>query len=169
MRHPLVDQLRFTRAELERCLAGIPTEDAERRLMPNNSIAWIVGHLANHEHFVFVECAQAGRKVVEGLHLRVGTGQPASTPALAAMWASWRAATAAADDFLDRLGPDDLLGFLEHDGKAFRESVGTSLQRLVYHYWFHIGEAHAIRQQLGHAELPDFVGRLGLAAPYRPA
>ena len=47
--------------------------------------------------------------------------------------------------------------------------VGTSVQRLVYHYRFHIGEAHAIRQPLGHAELPDFVGRLGLAAPYRPA
>ncbi len=27
-----------------------------------------------------------------------------------------------------------------------------------YHYWFHIGKAHAIRQQLGHTDLPQFVG-----------
>ena len=27
-----------------------------------------------------------------------------------------------------------------------------------YHYWFHIGEAHAVRQMLGHVDLPDFVG-----------
>jgi len=29
-----------------------------------------------------------------------------------------------------------------------------------YHYWFHIGEAHAVRQMLGHVNLPDFVGDL---------
>lgn len=40
------------------------------------------------------------------------------------------------------------------------EDVGTSLLRNIYHYWFHIGEAHAIRQALGHAGLPQFVGDL---------
>jgi len=29
-----------------------------------------------------------------------------------------------------------------------------------YHYWFHIGEAHAVRQMLGHGNLPDFVSDL---------
>lgn len=40
------------------------------------------------------------------------------------------------------------------------EDVGTSLLRNIYHYWFHIGEAHAIRQMLGHAKIPQFVGDL---------
>jgi hypothetical protein len=36
-----------------------------------------------------------------------------------------------------------------------------------YHYWFHMGEGHAIRQMLGHGELPQFVGNMS-AALYRP-
>ena len=32
------------------------------------------------------------------------------------------------------------------------------LLRNVYHYWFHTGEAHAVRQSLGHQGLPEFVG-----------
>ena len=32
-----------------------------------------------------------------------------------------------------------------------------------YHYWFHTGEAHAIRQQLGDGELPQFVGDMSAA------
>jgi hypothetical protein len=32
------------------------------------------------------------------------------------------------------------------------------LLRTTYHYFFHTGEAHAIRQQLGHPDLPYFVG-----------
>jgi hypothetical protein len=38
------------------------------------------------------------------------------------------------------------------------ENVGTRMQRATYHYFFHTGEAHAIRQQLGHPDLPYFVG-----------
>ena len=41
------------------------------------------------------------------------------------------------------------------------------LQRNFYHYWFHIGEAHAIRQMLGHPDLPQFVGDMSTAI-YRP-
>jgi hypothetical protein len=32
------------------------------------------------------------------------------------------------------------------------------LLRDVYHYWTHLGEADAIRQMLGHTDLPQFVG-----------
>ena len=32
------------------------------------------------------------------------------------------------------------------------------LLRNVYHYWFHTGEAHAVRQSLGHHGLPGFLG-----------
>jgi hypothetical protein len=36
-----------------------------------------------------------------------------------------------------------------------------------YHYWFHLGEAFAIRQLLGHRDLPEFVGDMSEAV-YRP-
>jgi hypothetical protein len=45
-------------------------------------------------------------------------------------------------------------------GESLSESVGTSLLRNIYHYWFHLGEAHAIRQVLGHTDLPSFVGMM---------
>ena len=37
------------------------------------------------------------------------------------------------------------------------------LLRNIYHYWFHMGEAHAIRQLLGHPDLPQFVGDMSEA------
>ena len=49
-----------------------------------------------------------------------------------------------------------------------RESIGTMLPRLIYHYWFHTGEVLAIRQLLGHVELPEFVGDIGAKGSYRP-
>ena len=32
------------------------------------------------------------------------------------------------------------------------------LLRNIYHYWYHLGEAGAVRQMLGHRDLPQFVG-----------
>ena len=45
MAHPLVDQLRFARAEWLRGLRGVRDDDALRRIEPMNTIGWIVGHL----------------------------------------------------------------------------------------------------------------------------
>jgi len=56
---------------------------------------------------------------------------------------------------------------LEWEGKPWPESVGTMLLRNIHHYWFHIGEAHAMRQVMGHQGLPDFVGDMS-AAIYTP-
>jgi hypothetical protein len=42
--------------------------------------------------------------------------------------------------------------------KPRRESIGTMLLRNIYHYWYHTGEAHAIRDTLHHGALPQFVG-----------
>jgi hypothetical protein len=39
---------------------------------------------------------------------------------------------------------------------------------VIYHYWFHSGEALAIRQMLGQSNLPEFVGNIQTQAPYRP-
>jgi hypothetical protein len=166
MPHLLVAQLRFARSELVRCLDGISAEDAVKRLGPMNCISWIVGHLANQENAYWVLVAQ-GQQLVPGLNDLVGFGKPASTPPLDEMWTAWRTVTSAADRYLDTLTPELMQTHLTWQGKPRPESIGTMLQRNFYHYWFHIGEAHAIRQMLGHPDLPQFVGDMSGAA-YRP-
>jgi hypothetical protein len=164
--HPLVTQLRFARSELVRCLEGVSAEDAVRRIMPMNCISWIVGHLANQEQAYWVLVAQ-GRLVVPGLNDLVGYGKPASTPPLDEMWAAWHTITQAADEYLDTLTTELLQTHLVWKGSPRPESIGTMIQRNMYHYWYHIGEAHAIRDMLGHQDLPDFVGNMSQAL-YRP-
>lgn len=166
MSHPLVDQLRFTRSEFVRCLEDVSEEDARRRLEPMNCISWIVGHLASQEDFYWVLQAQ-GRELYPDLHSLVGWGSPASTPPLNEMWEMWRTITRAADPYLDTLTPEILQTHLEWRGQPVEENVGTMLLRNIYHYWFHLGEAHAVRQMLGHRGLPQFVGDISRAV-YRP-
>jgi hypothetical protein len=166
MTHPLVIQLRFARSEFVRCLEGVTEEEAQRRFTPMNCISWLVGHLANQENTYWVLIAQ-GKQIRPDLYPLVGYGRPASTPPLAEMWAAWREVTAVADLFLDTLTPDMLQTHFEWKSKPMPESVGTLLQRNLYHYWFHNGEAYAIRQMLGHSGLPDFVGNMS-AALYQP-
>jgi len=160
--HPLVTQIRFARSEFVRCLAGVSEDDAQKRILPMNSLGWIVGHMANQENRFWVMLAQ-GDNVAPGLNDQVGFGKPASTPPLAEMWSVWRTATAQADRYLDTLTPTILQTHLLRDSKPVPESVGTMLQRKLYHYWYHTGEAAAIRQMLGHTNLPDFVGDMSHA------
>jgi len=164
--HPLVTQLRFARSEFLRCLDGVSAEDAIRRLEPMNCISWIVGHLANQEHAYWVLWSQ-GKNLAPELYALVGYGQPASTPPLAGMWETWHTVTRAADEFLDTLTAEKLQTYLEWKGKPVQESIGTLILRNTYHYWYHLGEAHAIRQMLGHRDLPQFVGNMSQAL-YRP-
>lgn len=164
--HPLVGQLRFARSEFARCLHGLTDADARQRLGPMNSISWMIGHLANQEQFYWVMLAQ-DHIVVPGLNDLVGSGKPATTPPLDEMWRAWHSVTAAADPFLETLTAPQLETFFTFRGKPVGESIGTMLLRNIYHYWFHTGEAHAVRQQLGHGELPQFVGNMETAV-YRP-
>jgi uncharacterized damage-inducible protein DinB len=163
--HLLVAQLRFSRSEFVRCLEGVSEQDAIRRLLPMNCISWMVGHLANQEHRYWVIFAQQ-MNVVPDLYELVGFGKPASTPALDKMWAAWRKVTAAADAYLDTLTAEKLQGFLLKDGKPVDENIGTLLMRNIYHYWYHTGEASAVRQMLGHTHVPEFVGDFGPAVYY---
>jgi hypothetical protein len=166
MAHPRVQQLRFARSEWVRGLRGLSEADAQHRLLPMNSISWMVGHLAWHERRISIERGQGLR--VEPMLDAVASGQPASTPELAAMWAAWRRMTAQADAFLDTLTTADLLRPLPHDDRTDPPSAGSQLQRITYHYWAHIGEASAVRQMLGHRRLAQFVGSIEQLAPYRP-
>lgn len=161
MTHPLVTQLRFARSEFIRCVEGVTTEEAVQRIESMNSLSWIVGHLANQEHHLWVIRAQ-GKNIAPDLDDLVGFGKPASTPSWEDMWAKWRGITYSADQFLNSITPKSLDTHFEINGKPMRESVGKSLLRNIYHYWFHTGEAHAIRQTMGHKDLPEFVGNMAL-------
>jgi len=165
MAHPRVEQLRFARLEWRRGLRALDAEDARRRLEPMNSISWMVGHLAWHERLIWLERAQ-------GLHVepsldRFASGEPATTPDLAEMWAAWRRVVRLADPHLDMLSTSDLEHHLAHDARHDPPSAGSQLQRITYHYWSHIGEASAVRQIMGHADLAQFVGDIESVAPYR--
>ncbi len=165
MPHLLFTQLRFARSELVRALEGVSDTDARHRIEPMNCISWVIGHLANQENFYWVRVAQ-GSRIAPGLQELVGFGKPASTPPLEDMWATWNEITNTADNYLDTLTPEVLQTHLEWRGKPLFENIGTMLLRNIYHYWFHTCEAHAIRQQLGHPDLPQFVGDMSEAVYY---
>jgi len=163
--HLLVSQLRFTRSEFIRSLAGVTEEEATSRFLPMNCISWIVGHLANQERRYWVMLAQ-GVEIHPELNDLVGYGSPASTPSLAEMESVWREITQAADRFLETLTPGLLQTNFTHQGKIIPENIGARLMRNIYHYWYHTGEAAAIRQLLGHKDLPEFVGDMSSAIYY---
>jgi len=166
MPHPLVTQLRFARSEFVRGLENLDDDDARRRLQPMNSISWIIGHLAWQEQRYWLVRGQ-NTTLVAKLDELVGLGQPPTTPALAEMWGAWKLVTQAADVYLDSLTTDMLADFMIVNGLPLAESIGSMLQRVIYHYWYHLGEALAIRQLLGHQKLPEFVGDMHGEAPYR--
>jgi len=157
MPHPLVTQLRFARSEFIRVIHGVSLQETYVRMGQMNCISWTIGHLASQENQYFVLMAQ-GKTIQPELRKIAGSGSRSSTPRLDDMWAAWRETTANADVYLDTVTPDILQSHLEWKGKPLNESVGTMLQRTLYHYWYHIGEIHAIRQMLGHRNIPQFVG-----------
>jgi uncharacterized damage-inducible protein DinB len=165
--HALVAQLRFTRSEFRRALAGVSDIDARRRFLPMNCISWNVGHLAWQEQRYWLTRLQ-NQTPEPLLNELVGYNQPASTPPLDAMWATWHTITAAADPYLDALTTEQLQAPLFVDGQPAVYTIGSLLQRVIYHYWYHTGENMAIRQMLGHHDLPEFVGDIDIEAPYRP-
>jgi hypothetical protein len=165
MTHPLVEQLRFARAEWLRALRGVSEADANRRLGPMNSIGWIVAHLAWHEQRYWLTRGM-GETPVPLLNDVASSGGPPTVPSLRAMRRAWRTVTEAADGYLDGL-----------DEAAMRRSLpgspprlhGDAILRVTYHYWFHAGEIMAIRQLLDHPRRPEFVGDIDGRAPYRRA
>ena len=167
MIHPLVDQFRFTRSEWLRGLEGVSEDDAAHHFGQMNCISWIVGHLAWHEHRYWLELAQ-GKMLFPNLNKVYAYGAPMSSPSLNEMLEIWNSVTRAADPFLDTLTNEILQSDLLRNGKSVGQSIGSALRRMTYHYWFHLGEIQAIRQMLGQANLPEYVGDIETEAPYRP-
>jgi hypothetical protein len=167
MPHPIVDQLAFARSELVRSLDGVTDDEGARRFLPMNSLGWIVGHLADQEQRYFLE-RQGRPLVVDGLNNEVGYGKPASTPPLSEMVDAWRRITAETAGVIAAMPDAGLLAYPPHEPSRW-ETNGTLILRVTYHYWFHLGEGQAIRQLLGHTGLPEFVGDIGVEAPFRLA
>jgi len=167
-RHPLIDQLRFTRAEFIRAVKGVSPGDAEKRILPMNCLSWNVGHLAWQEQRYFLDYGQE-TVLFPDIAKEFAYGAPASTPPLERVLTAWKVITRAADPWLDQLTSEDLESHVIRKGKQIARTHGNSVQRIIYHYWYHTGENMAIRQRLGHGSLPEFVGDIDRAAPYRSA
>jgi uncharacterized damage-inducible protein DinB len=168
MPHPLILQLRFARSELQRALEGVRDEEARRRFLPMNCISWNIGHLAWQEQRYWLWRAQ-GKILLPQVNELFANGAPACTPALDEAWDVWRQITQASDPWLDAVTTATLQEQVLIDGQPSELLFGNLLQRVIYHYWYHIGENMAIRQLLGHSNLPEFVGNIDDEAPYRPA
>jgi hypothetical protein len=167
MTHPLIDQLRFTRREWLRGLEAVSDEDAARHFGPMNCISWTVGHLAWHEQRSWLQRAQ-GQVLFPRLNEEFRNGAPMTTPVLSEMLELWRQVTAASESYLDGVTVESLQQPLPLRGQPASQSIGSVLQRLIYHYWYHLGEIQAIRQMSNHPGLPAYVGDLEKEAPYRP-
>ncbi len=165
--HPVVRQLRFARSEFLRGIEGVSDDDGAIRLGPMNCVAWNVGHLAWQEQRYFLTLAE-GLEPFPGVAAAYKYGAPGITPRLGETLEAWRAITAAADPWLDVLTTTSLRSFPFWRGRTLQVTFGNLLLRATYHYWYHCGENQAIRQQLGHTGLGEFVGDLDGEAPYAP-
>ncbi len=164
--HPLVQQLHFTRSEFQRAIQDVSEENARTWLTPMNCISWNVGHLAWNEQKSFLTLAQ-GKLLRPDIAEEFKSGAPATTPVLAEMTAAWQEIKQAADEWLDTLTTEMMLATAMIDGKPSDQIIGSLLQRVIYHYWYHIGEIMSVRQIIGEADLPQFVGRVNDKAPYQ--
>jgi hypothetical protein len=142
----------FALAEFERGLQGLTEEEAAVRMKKAdgssmNAIAWTVAHIAGHW-------------LNRPEHLRRyswGSDDP-TPPSLADAIAWLREGRAFAERWLP--GADDaLLQRVPEDGSTGGENIGTAVLRATLHTWFHTGEINAVRQMLGHAEIP-YVGKM---------
>jgi hypothetical protein len=167
MNHPLADQLRFTRHEWLRGLDGVTEEEGARHFAAMNCISWTVGHLAWHEQRTFLQRPQ-GKVIFPQLNELFAYGAPMNTPSLKEMLEIWHVVSETANPYLDTLTTATLQTELLLNGQPVGQSIGSALRRITYHYWYHIGEIQAIRQMLGHTNLPEYVGNIETEAPYRP-
>ena len=163
MAHPLVEQLRFTRREWLRGLEDVTPEDAARHFGPINTLSWMIGHLAAQEQRYWLQRPQGITitPVVE----QCGFGKPACSPPLEEMWAAWHAITQATDSYLDLAHDRDTANLYSGRWQAASRNHRHADAASHHDYWFHLGELQAVRQMLGHTDLPVFIGRIPAFEP----
>ena len=152
----IINQLKFARSEFRKGFESVTELEGMRRFGTMNSIGWIIGHLAWHEQYYWLERAQS-ICMFPDLDKTVGFNCPASKPSIGKMIETWKLVTDVCDTYLTQLTLTDLTSVMIVNGKPLTFNIGTMLSRVIYHYWYHNGEMQAIRQMLGHTELPDFV------------
>ena len=152
----IVNQLRFARAEFRKGLDGVSEAEGYKQFGPINTIGWIVGHMAWHEQFYWLTRAQ-GETPYSNIVEQVGFGKPASHPSLTEMKNTWSQVIQEADNYLECLSKEGLEKHMVVNGQSLPFNIGTMVSRVIYHYWYHNGEIQALRQMMGHSNLPDFV------------
>lgn len=129
-----------------------------------NCISWLIGHMAWHEQLYWLQRAQGIILIPEVM--RYANGEPQTSPSLEQVQTSWHTIVQATEEYLDSLTSDLLETHLQANGRRAQDNIGTYLMRMIYHYWFHLGEMQAIRQMLGHSDLPVYIGDIS-KQPYR--
>jgi hypothetical protein len=163
--HNLVWQLRKAREEWAIIFEGVSDEDGFRRVGRMNSLGWMMAHLAWHEQLVYA--LMTGKMIAPTLNEIAPTGGPVTTPRLSEMTSLWQQVTSETDAYFATLTLEDLRGHLEFNGDTFPECIGAIFQRINNHYFYHIGEASAIRQMLEHPDIPDIMAEFG-SVTYHP-
>ena len=152
---------RFAISEFARGLEGLTDEEARSRTAKAgggemNAISWTVGHVSTH--WLFGHTLMTEEPIPADAAVYFGDDADPTPPPLADVRETLVTATALTEGWL--LSADDALLSSKRDfGPLSDENLGTQLMRAVLHTWFHTGEINAVRQMLGHAEIP-FVGKM---------
>ncbi len=148
--YEITELVGFAISEFERGLEGLTDEEARTRLKKAdgsemNAISWTVVHIAGH----WLNRPERLRRFASG-------SDDATPPPLSEALDLLQEAKRSTEEWLPNA--DDAL-LSTKPAAPGSESIGTGAMRAVLHTWFHAGEINAIRQMLGHAEIP-FVGRM---------
>ncbi|MEM7110940.1 MAG: DinB family protein [Chloroflexota bacterium] len=160
MTHPLVLQYQFAREKWFELLADMPAEHAARRFGRMNSISWTVAHLGHVEQRAFIE--MLGQPRVTEIYQQYDIYKPNVVPPYDEVMAAWKLVMVTTDPLLEALTEEDMHRSLLAGG----ENIGTWLQRLTGHLWYHNGEASAVRQLIDDRDLPQMVGSIPVWAAF---
>ena len=158
-----IELARFALSEFERGLEGLTEEEARTRITKAdgsemNAITWIVSHIVGH--WLAVASYAKGGELPWHLVRFVGPAADPTPPPLGEALKLLRDAKASIDWLTDA---DDSLFSTTREEHPFstqgQDNIGIALIYAAFHTWFHTGEINAIRQMLGHAEIP-FVGEM---------
>ena len=152
---------RFAISEFARGIDGLTDDEAQTRIAKAgggemNAISWIVGHVNIPWLFDYALMTKEPMPALDRLYF--GAGADPTPPPLADVRETLAEATALTHAWLANVD-DALLSSKRDFGPLSDENLGTQLMRAVLHTWFHTGEINAVRQMLGHAEIP-FVGKM---------